>query len=269
MFHLLYQAVAVAVHGMAHSFRYAAPFMAAAAVAVTVYRRGDLLSPSGSTLLAAAVFFVFGPPYISAVLHIMLHGKPPPFMRVLRWQWRDLDFLLFMAGSFLFGGMLILFVADVGMSLGDYAALRESPETETEAKPQYAGYGYGEGATIVVVFGSRAFAAGFFLAALWLWGYFFRAAVRIPAYMDGYDLRTGEAMTATRNHSLQIVAVSLLINVGLSVAAVSAPWSAAEWWLQAVMAGVSAWAFLHFNLALSVAMYQEYTAGYSMRLLRH
>lgn len=265
MFDILIRATAIAIYGAVHSFQYAAPFMAAAAAVAAVYRRADWLSQTESAALAFAVFLLFGPPYIAAALHIMLRGEAPPFMRVLRWRRRDLDFLVFMAGSFLFGGMLILFVADVGVSLSDYAELRESPED----KPQYAEYGYGEGATIVVVFGSRAFAAGFFLGALFLWGYFFRASVRIPAYMDGYDLSGGEAMDATRNHTLQIVAASLLINTGLSAAAVSAPWGVAEWWLQAVMAGVSAWAFLHFNLALSAAMYQKYTEGYSMRRLRH
>lgn len=263
MFNLLHRTVLIAVNGAAHSFQYAAPFMTAVAAVAAVYWRGDLLPPFGAAILALVVLAAFGIPYIGAVLHTMLRGETPPFVQVLRWRLRDLDFLLFMAAAFLFGGLLIVLIADIGMNLYDYAALQEDNPTRGEK------YGYGEGAALVLLFGSRTFAAVFFIAAILLWSYFSRSAMRIAAYMDGYDLSSDEAMVLTRHYKLQIMAVSLLVNTGLSIAVVSTPWGLWEWWLQAIMAGVAAWVFLHINLALSVAMYEKYAAGYQMRLLRH
>ena len=263
MFDLLYRAAAIAVHGAAHSFQYAAPFMAAASASAALsHWRDGWLSPLSAALLSLAVLTAFGVPYVGAVLHTMLRGETPPFRDVLRWRRGDFDFLMFVAAAFLFGGMLTALVAEIAATIHDYAealASRPSPEEK---------YGYRSGIVLFALFGSRTFAAIFFICALLLWSYFFRTALRIPAYMDGYDLRSEEAMTLTRHYRLQILAASLLMNTGLSAAAASAPWGVAEWWARAIMVGIAAWSFLHANLALSTAMYQKYTRGYKMRPLR-
>lgn len=262
MFALLYRTVAVAVWGAAHSLHYAAPFMAGIAAVAALYLRGGIVSPFVAALLAVAVLLALGMPYVIVVLHAMLRGEAPPFTRVLRWRRRDADFFVFVAASFVFGGILTALVANIGITLQEHAAILEQDATPGEK------YGYGDGAVLVVLSGSRAFAAAFFLVSILLWVHFFRTAIRIPAYADGYDLRADEALTLTRHGRLLILSVSLFMNIGLSSAAFLSPWRDSELWLQALMAGFAAWSFLHANLALSVALYLKYTEGYRMRPLR-
>lgn len=208
----------------------------------------------------------FGTLYVTAVIGSMVRGQSNKFIEVLLWRRYHLDFLLFSASVFLFMGMLWVVISDIFLTMNEYAEIAQSRAVETGS---HHSFGYAHGNALIAIFGSRTFAAGFFIAALLLWIYFFRIAIKIPAYIDGFNLSTPEAITLTRPVWSRIALVSLFINIGLSSIAVLAPWDAAQWWEKGMLAALTIWIFLHINLAMSVVMYQTYTEGYQMQLLRH
>lgn len=257
----MYDTAETGVRGAAHSLHYAAPFIAAVAVVAALYMHGELLSPYAAAALMLVALLLFGTTYTVAILHVMVRGYTPPFMEVLRWRLRDFDFLVFVALSFIFCGSLVAMVANFGVEMHNYAESLRSAQSPDDK------YGYKDSMVLVVLFGSRVFATGFFILSVLLWSFFFRTVMRMPAYIDGYDLRASEALALTRHDKFRILAVSLLMNVGLSAAALSS-WRDTDLWLRALLAGFAVWSFLHANLALSVAIYRKYTEGYRMNPLR-
>ena len=259
MIRILYETFKNAITGAVYSLHYAAPFIATVSVLSALHLYGTVVLSWGAILSAAAVLMIVGTPFVIMVLHIMLRGETPPLLHAVRWGRRELDFLVFTASTFIFGGVIVIFVAHLGVMMHDYAEFLVADEKPHEK------YGYGEGVTLVALSFSRGAAALFFLVAVFLWSHFTRTAIRIPAYVDGYDLSTAEARSLTQHGILRILAASLFINIGGVTAATFLPWQSFELWSRALLAGFAVWGFLHTNLALYTVLYHEYTEGYHMR----
>ena len=267
MFGLVFQTIVVAVRAVPHSFGFAAPVIILSAFFAGAY--WEFTPPPFVALLAVICSLVLVPPYLSAALDVMLSPESPPtFKSAFSWHRHQIDFFIFTVGSLLFLGILIGALGDIARDLHQVSQELEA-EVAAEQVAEHEKFGYTQGGTLIALFGSRLFAGAALLMAILAWNYFFRTAIKMPGHVDGYDINTEEAMSLTRHYSTQIMAVSLLINVGmLSFLFAVLPWGAAQWWMQAIMFGVIIWLFIHINMAMLVAMYWQYTEGYNKRPLR-
>jgi hypothetical protein len=269
MIALIFQTIYIAVYNAAKSFYYAVPtllvFDVLAAAYFHVY---ESMPPIPLALGAFCIILFFGILYVFVSMRLMLDPHAPPlFMETLLWKRAHSDFLVFIGIFFLLLGVLIMIMADRAQVLSEFTQnliyQRANAKIEEEHSVHQTGI-------IVVLFSSRVFVGFFIIGMVALWIYAYRACIRIPAYADGWQLSTHEAMDLTKTKILEIIFCSLFINNGLLVfASVVLLWDIDELWLKAVTVGGVFWLFLHANMALSVAMYKRYTEGYQMRRERY
>lgn len=91
----------------------------------------------------------------------------------------------------------------------------------------------------------------------------------MPAYVDGFELSSGEALELTDSYRRHILIMSVAINAAFFAITGALPWEESAPWVRILMAGCSVWGVVHLNLSFSVAAYRQYTAGYRMRPLRY
>ena len=266
MFSILYQMSYVAFYGTRRSLMYALPLLLFIFTTCVIY-----LNFKPPLLLALAVvggFLFLGALYLIAVLTAMLRPQDAfRFIESLRWRRRHWDFLGFSAAAFLLLGVLIVILGDLAHTLHVYSLALESKPTSAAA---HDAYGYEQGGRLIFLFGSRLLAGVFLVATFILWIFFFRTGIKVPAYVEGYSLRSDEALDLTRLYRWQITAMSLLVNVPLLAAllAIIPPWEGLAWWFKSLISCAVVWLFLHMNMSLLIGMYWTYTQGYSMQRLR-
>lgn len=266
MLGVLYQTVLIGVYGAGHSLAYAAPLAAFAGAFSALYLNYDIRPVWLFAALAAALGFLTL--YIMAALRAMLYPEaPPPFSEAWRFRRRHIDFLAFSAATFIVLGLLIFaLIYTVGTLYvhieGLENAAAEPPQTGEE-------YGYGEGSAEVLLYGSRLFTFLSFIAAFILWGLFFRIFIKMPAYADGFEISSGEALDLTSSYRRHILIMSVFLNAAFVAVINALPWGEFVLWVKIAAVECAVWACVHLNLAFSVAAYRRYTEGYSMRPVRY
>ena len=276
MFELFYRTLFIGIISSLRCFSYCLPLMAF----VGAMNAAWAFAPEWFweawmywTPVAAAIFFPLMTMYALASLRAMLQKEEPlPFLSAMRWRHGCGHFLAFLLPLFLVMAILIAVMGDVIGSL--FSQIREleelgRQEAADERASPWQQYGYGQSNVLVLLLGSRLMAGVFAVASLFVWFYFFRTLMRIPAFADNYDLSSEESLLMTSNSKGAIMAASLLVNVSVLSAIGALPWAGVALWLRAFLEGASLGLLVHANLALSVALYEKYSGGYDMRKASH
>ena len=94
--------------------------------------------------------------------------------------------------------------------------------------------------------------------------HFLRIFIKMPAYVDGFEVSSSEAMDLTAPYRRHILIMSTVLNAIFLTIVGLLPWDALLW-VRILMGGCVVWAGVHLNLAFAVAAYRQYTEGYQMR----
>ena len=274
MWHLLIHGIWTTLVNIRQSFVYFLPCNIAVFIAIYAYQYYSM----GLSLLSLILggIFVLGSPMIICVFHAMLNfgADLRPFKEMYSWGWRQIDFMIFVALMFYF--MLMFSVAAINGTLAIHDALEakgisiwqeiEVNTHEIGVDTHKIGNPYNE---LILILGSRVAIGGFIVVLLFVWYYFSRLYIRMPAFVDGFWLRSEEALALTRHESWQIFFLSAFINTSfLSIISTTLPWSESTLWINAVLATLSIWLLLHINFAFATVAYRRYTEGYHMQSVK-
>lgn len=262
MFGILYQTIVITVYSAGRSLALTTPL--AVFVAAVLYAHHHFGVPLEVWFALMVVLVGLVSMYLVAALRAMLHPESPPdFWDVVLFGRRHVDFLAFSAATFIVLGILIfVLIYIVTMLYGYLEVLAETAPPEGEVGAEY---GYGEGGAALFLHGSQIFTVAFFIAAAVLWSIFFRIFIKMPAYIDGFEISSGEALDLTAHNRRHILVMSAVLNAAFLTVTGVLPWEELELWVRYLMVGCAVWGGLHLNLAFSVAAYRHYTEGYQMR----
>ena len=173
----------------------------------------------------------------------------------------QVDFLIFTLSSILFFGVLISVLGDIAISMYDSANELEMQMNDRRESDSYTKYGYGGGAIIIALYGSKFFAGAALLGAILLWNFMFRIAIKMPAHVEGNEMTQSQALFITQYHSTEIMAVSLIFNVILASLVFFALPLDMGWFERSVVICFVSWLFVHVNMSMLVATYWKICMG--------
>lgn len=266
---LFFQSVAQSVYAARASFFYVLP--AAACIFV-----GAWLWLAEIHFAAVAVFFIAAAlactQFVIATIRVMINPHySATYPEAMRWTRASSDFFLFIALAFAAMGALSVFLLDSATLLYDYSMRVSDARVRRMAEGEFESAGM-RTSFILVVFGSRALAAGALLLAAVLWSRLCRIGIQIPAHVEGYYLSAREAIEVTRGRGWHLTILSLIINGGLSAlggALLTGMESAFDGevpnWANAAATAGGLWAFGLLNAGYWTAAYREFASGYVMR----
>ena len=266
---LLYNSVSHAAYAARDSFLYALPSAACVFAAAWLWREQANPILVGAALLAASLGCT---QFIVATIRKMINPHlNPTYREAMRWTRASSDFFLFIALAFGAMGALSLFLLDAAAALYEYSfqvsamRLRRMASGELEATGDRVSF-------ILVIFGSRTLAAAALILAAALWIRLCRIGIQIPAHVEGYYLSPQEALEVTRGCGWHLLALSLIINGGLSavggavVAGMERSFAGdVPAWAHAAVAAAGLWSLGLMNAGYWTACYREHASGYVMR----
>ena len=189
------------------------------------------------------------------------------FVKVLRWrQHIHTDFFLFITIGMMILSLLSLYFIDAVnymFNLPDvFNQQRQENQSETAVYSMaYSGY-------TTLIFGSRIVAFVLLVIIINIWAYICRVGIRIPAYVEGYYLRSQEAAQLQRGSVLDAMATSFICIIAVTWLAdfliSDAP--QAGRWFELLVWTLSYFFIIVIHLAMWVYMYQKNVkkAGYHM-----
>ena len=267
---LLFHSVSHAVYAARDSFFYALP--AAACVFAAVWMWGAESVPGVFVALALFAAAAACTQFIIASIRKMTNPHlAQTYREAMRWTRASSDFFFFIALSFAAMGALSLFLLDASARLYEYSAHMSSDWVRRLAEDGDK-HAHLRSSFVLLIFGSRTLAVAALLVAIALWTRLCRIGIQIPAHVEGYYLSPAEALEVTRGRVWHLLALSLIINGGLSAAGgavITAMESQFESevppWADAAAAAGGLWLVGLLNAGYWTALYQELASGHVMR----
>ena len=266
---LLFSSVSLAVYNARDSFLYALP--AAACLFAAVWMRGEGADAAWvcAALLAAALGCA---QFVIATVRRMINAHlSPTYREAMRWTHASTDFFVFIFLGFAAMAALSLFLAGAAALLYEYSFTVSSAWMRRVAEDEYGAFVI-RTSFLLVIFGSRVLAAAALALAAAMWGRLCRVGIQIPAHVEGYYLSPREALDATRGRGWHLLALSLILNFGLSglAGALGAGMERsfageAPPWARGALAAAGLWAAGLLNAGYWTAAYREHASGHIMR----
>lgn len=266
---LLFHSVSHAVYAARDSFFYALPAVLCLFAASWMWLEEINAFIIFVALLAAAMASTQF--LVATIRKMMAPHLFQPYRQAMRWTRASSDFFVFVALAFAAMGALAVFLLDFAVFLYEYSftvsavRLRRMTAGELENSGIRASFA-------LVIFGSRILAAAALLLAVSLWSRLCRIGIQIPAHVEGYYLSAPEAIDVTRGRAWHLLALSLIINGGISAlggALLTAMESSFDGevphWASAAATGTGLWVVGLFNAGYWTAVYREHASGYVMR----
>ena len=266
---LLFHSVSYAVYAARDSVFYALPAALCLFAASWMW-----LEKAGVAFVIAALFAaaMASTQFVVATIRKMINPHLfQTYRQAMRWTRASSDFFLFIALAFGAMGALTVFLLDFAVFLYEYSLKISSVRLHRMAAGELEASGL-RTSFILVIFGSRALAAAAMLLAVSLWSRLCRVGIQIPAHVEGYYLSAPEAVEVTRGRGWHLLALSLMINGGLSalggglLTAMENSFSGeTPNWAAAAATAAGLWVVGLFNAGYWTAVYREHASGYVMR----
>ena len=269
--HLLFHSVAYAVYAARDSFFYALPAAACLFAAAWLWLEGAHPAFVAAPLVAASLACT---QFIVATVRKMINPHfSPKYREAMRWTRASSDLYFFIALAFAAMGALSVFLLDAAVHLYEYSTKVSAARVRQLAEGGLEKAGL-RTSFIVVIFGSRTLALAALLTAVALWIRLCRIGIRIPAHVEGYYISPSEAMEITQGRGWHLLALSLIINGGISalggalLTAVGHSFdSETPNWASAATTAAGLWVVGLLNAGYWTAIYREIASGH-MHMMR-
>ncbi|MCH9705686.1 MAG: hypothetical protein K0U15_06150 [Proteobacteria bacterium] len=209
--------------------------------------------------------------FIYATCRQML--RPPRgeinFLNAIIWRRQHSDFFVFIGLGMIVFVTLSIYALDVAAYLYEKATALGIEQATAAANGSSANHSIYKTLEI----GSRLLSYLLLFITLIVWSYICRWGIRIPAYVEGFYLRSEEALDLMRGSLLTILSISLFIIVGVigivHVVSTEALATGQEW-LMLLLWPLSYFFAITMHIALWVHLYQMLVkaSGYHMTRLR-
>ena len=266
MLYLFFRACFLFVIHAVHSATYAAVallFLLNAAALFALDKNYELVT------LFFTLFILTNTLYLYAATRQMRKDNPTIAYRAnMRWSSKHNEMLFFViSGSMLFAA-LAFYVSDFMFTLREIANDIEKEVKQRGDDP----FSVLVGVPHLLIVGSRLLSLFLLLLSLWLWNFFCRIGIRIPALTDGYYLRINEAMELTHQNTFAVTTVSLFFIVSVSALASTVigkiPTPPPHPWILPLVYTVAYFVLAQLHIGLWVALYEKVTVNYKMNRLQ-
>lgn len=264
MFSLLYETCRLLLSHFLHCFVYALPAQAALALCFYLLKSN---APMGLVFACAVVFFLLNTLYIYSGTQQLLKRKPGvvDFIGAMHWRRTHFDFFLYIAiGMIALSALAVYFIDAVGYVQEEVKRL-----TDLQSEAEHSGEWSAANSYTVILAGSKFLSYTLLILILLIWMRICRVGIRIAAYVEGYYLRSEEALLLTGQNTLAPLACSFVLIVTVTgytnFLARQVPHETFLWMLPLLWAG-GYFLTVTAHLALWVNVYRVYVkmTGYHM-----
>lgn len=266
MLSLFFHACASLVTHITHSLAYAA------AALLFFWGASSALLQQKSFALIAPLFILFtvaNTLYIHAsTRQLQQHDPRIDYLQRMRWRREHSELLIFIVSGSMLLAALAFYLSDVMFTFREIAEFMKQKQYRAEKQIDY--WLFAEIAELLI-FGAQFASLLLLLISLWLWNFFCRIGIRIPALTAGYYLRTEEALHLTRPNTFAVTTLSLFFIVSISSLAdivitqklLSEPSPP----LVALVITVAYFLLAQLHIGMWVALYDKSTVEYKMSRL--
>lgn len=205
---LLIGTCGVMIINLHHALVYALPSLLTLMVAAYLFFSERL--PELYTFIALGVFFIANTLFMYALCREMMESTgtlTTNILRALIWRREHTEFFIFIGIGVIMMAIISIYFLDMVTFLSRQADVMRELQLKIEltARTSFTVGGYS-----VLATGSRAASIIVFVLTIWLWMRLSRMGIRIPAYTEGYYLRTSEALELVEPFKWSIFFLSFL-----------------------------------------------------------